>query len=235
MDVRQEVLDRLTYGLYVVTSRLDGKMNGQISDALMQVTAVPPKVAVSLCKKELTHDYVDRSGVLAVSVLAQSTPMPFIGLFGFRSGRDVDKLAHVSHRIGTSGCPLVLENATAVFEGRVIERVDLDTHTIFIADVTQAEVIRREPPLTYAYYTRHMRGKVPANAPTYHGETEAVAYDGDVADAKTYVCDVCGYVYDPSKGDPDHGVPAGTSFDELPDDWVCPVCGVGKDRFSPAA
>ena len=175
VDTRQDVLDTLNYGLYVVTSHLDGRLNGQITDALMQVTAVPPKVAVSISKNELTHEYIDASGVLAVSVLAESTPMAFIGLFGFRSGRDVDKLSQASHRVGANGCPLVLENTVAVFEGSVIDRVDLGTHTLFIADVTAAEMLTTAKPLTYAHYTQNMKGKVPKNSPTYHAGGAAAA------------------------------------------------------------
>ena len=169
VDIRQDVLDNLSCGLYIVTSHLDGKLNGQISDALMQATAEAPCVAVSICKDELTHEYIEKSGVLAVSVLAQSTLMPFIGLFGFRSGRDIDKLSRVSYRVGTTGCPLVLENTVAVFEGNVIARQDLSTHTLFAAEVTEAEILQRVTPLTYEYYIRHMKGKVPRNSPTYHG------------------------------------------------------------------
>jgi len=232
VDVRQKVLDQLTYGLYIVTSRVDRDLNGQISDALMQVTAFPPRVAVSINKEGLTHEYISKSGVFAVSVLARSTPMRFIGLFGFRSGRDVNKLAQVSHKTGVTGCPLVLENCVAAFEATVVERVDLGSHTVFIADVVRAEVLHPGPTLTYEYYTRHLKGKVPRNSPTYRGDAAAPQRRDGTGHGKKYVCEVCGYVYDPEVGDPVGRVPPGTPFEDLPEDWVCPICGAAKDLFS---
>jgi ferric-chelate reductase [NAD(P)H] len=169
MDIRQRVLDQCSYGLYVVTSRLEGKLNGQISDALMQVTAFPPRVAVSINKEELTHEYISGSGVFAASILGRSAGMPFIGLFGFRSGRDVDKLSQVEHRIGESGCPLVTQQAVAVFEARVLEAIDVGTHTLFVGDVLAGEMIEEGEILTYSYYTHVMKGRVPKNSPSYGG------------------------------------------------------------------
>jgi len=134
-----QCLFNLTYGLYVVTSCADGKANGQIANTVIQVTAEPARIAVALSKENLTHEYVSRSGAFGVSVLAKETPMSFIGLFGFKSGRDVDKLAQVEHKDGSSGCPLVTENALAVIEARVVDRLDVGTHTIFVGDVVGAQ------------------------------------------------------------------------------------------------
>ena len=231
MDIRQTVLDDCSYGLYIVCSQLNGKLNGQITDALMQVTAFPPRVAVSINKDELTHEFIRDSGVFAVTILSRSADLPFVGLFGFRSGRDVDKLSQVEHKIGETGCPLVIENAVAVFEAQVIETVDLGTHTMFAADVLSGEIIADAPPLTYRYYKRNLKGKVSRNSPSYSDEATPGA--GPISDEGAYVCDVCGYVYAPAIGDPVAGVPPGVSFDDLPDDWVCPICGVGKDQFTP--
>jgi flavin reductase (DIM6/NTAB) family NADH-FMN oxidoreductase RutF/rubredoxin len=225
----------LTYGLYVVTSCADGKANGQIANTVFQVTADPARVAVSLNKENLTHKYVSRGGVFGVSVLAEETPMTFIGLFGFKSGRGVDKLAWVEHKEGASGCPLVTENALAVMEARVVSSLDVGTHTIFVGDVVAGEVLRDGEPLTYAYYRDTKKGKAPKTAPTYHGPPPAAAKERSDVKMDKYVCQVCGYVYDPAKGDPDNGVEPGTVFEELPDDWVCPVCGATKDQFEPEA
>lgn len=229
MDVRQKVLDSLSYGLYVVTSHCDGKLNGQISDALMQVTAFPPRVAVSINKDELTHEYISKSGVFAASVLSRSASMPFIGLFGFKSGRDVDKLSQVEHKIGRTRCPLVTENAVAAFEAKVLETLDLDTHTLFIGDVLAGEILEDTEVLTYRYYTRNMKGKVSKNSPSYHEDPAPPPVTGG---SGKYICNVCGYVYDPDVGDGGHGVAPGTAFKDLPEDWVCPVCGAGKGDFS---
>ena len=115
-DYNPACLFNLTYGLYVVTSCADGKANGQIANTVIQVTADPARVAVALNKENLTHELVSRGGSFGVSVLDKETPMTFIGLFGFKSGRDVDKLARVEHEEGAGGCPLVTENALAIIE-----------------------------------------------------------------------------------------------------------------------
>jgi flavin reductase (DIM6/NTAB) family NADH-FMN oxidoreductase RutF/rubredoxin len=223
----------LTYGLYVVTSRADGKANGQIANTVVQVTADPARIAVALNKENLTHEYVSRSGVFGVSVLDKETPTPFIGLFGFKSGRDVDKLAEVEHMEGSSGCPVVTENALAVIEARVVGTLNVGTHTIFVGDVVAGDVLRDGEPLTYAYYRDAKKGKAPKTAPTYHAPPPTAAKARSDVKMQKYVCQVCGYVYDPAVGDPDSGVAPGTAFEDLPDDWVCPVCGAAKDQFEP--
>ncbi|MEE8640066.1 MAG: flavin reductase [bacterium] len=228
-----QCLINLTYGLYVVTSCADGKANGQIANTVFQVTADPARIAVALNKENLTHEYVSRSGVFGVSVLDKETPMSFIGLFGFKSGRDVDKLADVEHKEGSSGCPVVTENALAVIEASVVGTLDVGTHTIFVGDVVAGEVLRDGEPLTYAYYRDAKKGKAPKAAPTYHAPTPAAAKARSDVKMQKYVCQVCGYVYDPAVGDPDSGVAPGTAFEDLPDDWVCPVCGAAKDQFEP--
>ena len=226
-------LFELSYGVYVVTSRLGDKLNGCIANTVMQVSDAPPSVAVCISKKNLTHEYVEKSGVFGVSVLKQSTPLKFIGLFGFRSGRDADKLAQVSFRTGATGSPLVTDNALALLEARVVGTADARTHTLFIAEVVGTELIDEEEPLTYAYYREHLRGKTPENAPTYASRAGARKSSRREGEMKKYVCDVCGYVYDPEKGIPEDGIEPGTAFENLPDDWVCPVCGAAKDQFSP--
>jgi flavin reductase (DIM6/NTAB) family NADH-FMN oxidoreductase RutF/rubredoxin len=228
-------LFNLTYGLYVVTSCADGKGNGQIANTVIQVTAEPARIAVALNKENLTHELISRGGAFGVSVLDKETPMTFIGLFGFKSGRDVDKLAEVEHREGETGCPLVTENALAVIEARVVDRLDVGTHTIFVGDVVAGEVLRDGEPLTYACYRDTKKGKAPKTAPTYHGPPPAAAKQRSDAQMQKYVCQVCGYVYDPAAGDPDNGVEPGTAFEDVPADWVCPVCGAAKDQFEPEA
>ena len=230
-----QCLYNLTYGLYVVTACADGKANGQIANAVFQVTADPARVAVSLNKENLTHEYVSRGGVFGVSVLAEETPMTFIGLFGFKSGRGVDKLTRVEHKEGSSGCSLVTENALAVMEARVVSSLDVGTHTIFVGDVVAGEVLREGKPLTYACYHETKKGRAPKTAPTYRAALAAGEEERSEAGMKKYVCQVCGYVYDPAAGDPDGVVEPGTTFEDLPDDWVCPVCGAAKDQFEPQA
>lgn len=232
-----------SYGIYVVTSCHDGKANGQIANTVFQVTAEPPRVAVAINKGNYTHGLIEGSGVFAVSVLAESTPMPFIGRFGFNTGHEMDKLSGIESEEGVTGCPCVIENAVSVFETKVFAHIDAGTHTVFVADVLSGKVLGDGRPMTYAKY-HEMKGKAPKSAPTYRPpELEDAAgkvptdddeeTKGEKKDMQRYVCGVCGYVYDPAEGDPDNGVAAGTPFDDLPEDWLCPVCGADKDEFAP--
>jgi flavin reductase (DIM6/NTAB) family NADH-FMN oxidoreductase RutF len=158
----------LSYGLYIVTS-LDGeRLNGQIVNTVIQVTSDPARVAVIINKQNLTHEFISKSGFFGVSVLEESAPMTFLGPFGFRSGRDLDKLSQVQYKIDATGCPPVLEHALSVLEARVIDRIDLGTHTIFIGDTVYAEVLKEGRPLTYRYYQEFLKGKAPATAPTFN-------------------------------------------------------------------
>jgi flavin reductase (DIM6/NTAB) family NADH-FMN oxidoreductase RutF len=115
----------------------------------------------------LTHEFISKSKVFGASVLDTSTPMTFIGLFGFKTGRNVDKLAHAQFIFGTTGVPLVTDHVLSVLEAKVIHEVDVGTHTLFVADVVSAEVLQSGEPLTYAYYHTHLKGKSPKTAPTY--------------------------------------------------------------------
>jgi len=233
-----DALDRralyvLSYGMYLVSSYLEGKLNGQIANTVFQVCSDPPRVAVSINKNNLTHEYITKSGVFAVSVLDQDTPMTFIGLFGFKSGRDTDKLSQANYKKNVTGAPLVTDNALALLEARVIGTTDAGTHTIFVADVVGAEVLREGTPLTYAFYHENKKGKAPKSAPTYMEPPKSGEEKETVKTMKSYVCGVCGYVYDPAAGDPDNGIKPGTAFEDLPESWVCPVCGASKGEFSP--
>ncbi len=230
MQLDERALWSVSYGLYVVTGRAGGRANGQIANAVCQVTAVPPRVAVAVNHDNFTHDLIRDGGHFAFSVLADTAPMELIGLFGFRSGRDVDKLAGVAVREGAH-CPLVVEHALSVVEARVIASVDAGTHTVFVGEVVGAEVVAQGTALTYLEY--HARkGRAPATAPTYRGaEEEKAAAPRPAGEAASYTCGVCGHTYVPADGDPEHGVPAGTRFEDLPEGWVCPVCGAGRDAF----
>lgn len=156
-----------SYGLYIVTSRDGEKLNGQIINTAIQVTSDPPRVGIIINKKNLTHEYIEKSNLFGLSVLDQSTPLPFIGLFGFRSGRDIDKLPKVQYKIGDSGCPLVTEHSLSLLEARVTNTIDLGTHTIFIGDTISSEVMQDGKPMTYQFYHENLKGKSSPNAPTY--------------------------------------------------------------------
>lgn len=225
MDSR--VLHKISYGLYIISTKYGDKYNGQIANTVFQITSEPPTVAISINKLNHTHEILKKSRLLTVSILSQDAPMTLIGTFGFKSGRDVDKFALTEFNLGQNGVPIVQESCLGYLEGEVIQEVDVNTHTIFLARVTEGAITSDAEPMTYAYYHQVKRGKAPQTAPTYIKE-EKKAMPEKLA---KYTCQVCGYVYDPEVGDPDGGIQPGTPFEEIPDDWVCPICGVGKLQF----
>lgn len=223
MDVK--ALYKLSYGLYIVSSGKEDKFNGQIANTVFQITSEPPTLAVSINKQNLTHKFIHNSRVFTVSILSKDTPMNFIGNFGFKSGRDINKFAQVNYKPGKTGAPVVLDHTLAYLEAKVINEMDVGTHTIFTGELVDAAALKSGEPMTYAYYHEVKRGTAPKTAPTYIKEEKKVS--------KTvqYRCTVCNYIYNPEEGDPDGGIAPGTPFEEIPDDWVCPVCGASKDQF----
>ncbi len=203
-----------------------GKLNGQIANTAFQVCSEPPIIAVAINRKNLTHEFITESKVFAVSILSQDTPLSYVGNFGFKSGREVDKLKDINYRLGETGAPIVLDHTLAYLEARVIDQIDVVTHTIFVGEVVGADDVKAGEPMTYAYYHKVKRGTTPKTAPSYVEERKEAA-----PKMAKYKCTVCGYVYDPELGDPDGGIKPGTPFEEIPDDWVCPVCGASKDQF----
>ncbi len=226
MDLK--ALYKISYGVYLVSSKMGDKLNGQIATTVFQSTAEPPTVSVCLNKKNLTNDFIRSSRVFTVSILAKDTPLNFIGTFGFKSGREVDKFKGVKYKTGITGAPIVLENAVSYLEVELIDQIDVETHTVFLGKVVDAQVLSDAEPMTYAYYHEVKRGTSPATAPTY---VKPVAAPVAKVAGKKYRCTVCEYIYDPEKGDPDAGIKPGTRFEDLPGDWVCPVCGADKSAF----
>ncbi len=230
-----ESLYNLSYAMCIVSSKKGDKLNGCTVNTVFQLTPEPPMIAISVNNKSLTREFILDSGVFAISVLAEGTDIKFIGRFGFRSGRDLDKFEGVACRMGDTGAPIVLENTVSFIEAEVIQSVEVETHTLFIGKIVACENIDNDKvTMTYTYYRDVKGGRTPKSAATYVAKKDKRTQEGAI-DMKKYKCNMCGYVYDPAVGDPDNGVKAGTSFEALPGDWVCPECGVGKDEFSPVA
>jgi flavin reductase (DIM6/NTAB) family NADH-FMN oxidoreductase RutF/rubredoxin len=229
-----ESLFKLNYGMCIVSSKNDGRFNGCIVNTVFQLTPEPPMVAASINRNCLTHEYIASSKVFAVSILSQETPMSFIGRFGFRSGRDIEKFDHVNYKTGQTGAPIILDNTVGFLEAEVTESIDVKTHTLFIAKIVACETLNADKePMTYAYYRDIKHGKTPKTAATYIKVKPKTETREGVKNMKKYKCLMCGYIYDPAIGDADNGVEAGTAFEDLPDDWVCPDCGAAKDEFEP--
>ncbi len=231
-----KALWKISYGIYIVSSRKDNKFNGQIANTVFQITSEPPTIAVSICKTNLTHEYITASKIFTASILSQEAPMQFIGNFGFKCGRNIDKFKDIKYKAGVTGAPIVLDYSIGYLEAEVISAMDVGTHTIFVGQVVDAEIMNEKEPMTYDYYHKIKGGKAPKSAPTYIKETPSVK-----TTTEKYKCSVCSYIYDPAKGDPqghpvgdpNSGIKPGTPFSALPDDWVCPTCGADKSAFDP--
>jgi len=233
--MNQKTLHKISYGLYIICSKKDNNINGQIANALFQVTSEQPTIAISINKQNLTHEFINYSKIFTISILSENTPMPFIGTFGFKSGRNSNKFENVHYKLTKSQVPIVLEHSLAYIEAKVINQVDVGTHTIFIGKINDADILTDGEVMTYEYYHEVKGGVSPKSAPTYSSEDDK-KIKTKKKEEKTmtkHVCTVCGYVYDPEKGDPESGIPPGVTFEDLPDDWTCPVCGAGKEAFEP--
>ncbi len=227
--MNRAALHKISYGVYVVTSGQDGKFNGQIANSIIQATSKPATVAVCINKENYTHALITASRKLAISIVSQDAPMTFIGLYGFKSGREVDKLKDAKTKTGATGVPIVLDYSLGYIEAEVEGELDCGTHTLFLGKIVDADVTGEGEPMTYAYYQNVKGGKSPKTAPTY--DADAAAAKPKTQAASRYVCSVCGYVYDPQAGDPDNGVSLGTRFEDVPDSWTCPICGADKSKF----
>jgi flavin reductase (DIM6/NTAB) family NADH-FMN oxidoreductase RutF len=164
-------LHKLGYGMYIIGAYKGDRLNGQVANTVFQVTSEPPTVAVSINKSNLTHEFIKETGVFSVAVLCQATPLAYIGGFGFKSGRDTDKLENKNYKIGETKAPIFLDHATAYLEAKVFKDVDVGTHTIFIGEIVAAEVLTEDTCMTYEFYHQVKRGTTPKTAPSYIGKS----------------------------------------------------------------
>ncbi len=209
--------------MFIVSSGDKSKGNGFIANTVFQVTAEPPRFAVCCNKSNLTAEFIKRSEAFSFSVLSQSASPEIFGKFGYRSGKDFDKMAGTRVKYESTGVPIVLDESIAYFECRLVQTVDVGTHLIFIGELLNSQIIATSgEPLTYSYYREVKKGIAPKNAPTYIDKSKLEA-ELKTQSSRKYKCPACGYVYDESE---EH-----VKFRDLPDDWVCPVCGTEKSEF----
>jgi flavin reductase (DIM6/NTAB) family NADH-FMN oxidoreductase RutF/rubredoxin len=213
MDTK--ALYKISYGLYVVGTKIDGKFAGCIVDAFIQSTSSPVSTVI-LCSIQAnqTNAAIKQTGEFTVSVLGKDADPFVIGNFGLQSGRNADKWANVSHKI-TDGLP-VLEKAVAYLRCRVTDSKELSTHTAFFCEVTDAQLGEGEP-LIYGDYQANMKAKT---LEAFKAYKDSGIVPSKPTKKSKWVCKICGYVYN---GD----IP----FEELPADWTCPVCGHPKSDF----
>ncbi|WP_163707413.1 flavin reductase [Mangrovibacterium lignilyticum] len=235
---------KLSYGLYIVASEHDGKKAGYIANTVFQVTSKPPLLAISCHKDNLSTAVIRQAGKFSVSVLKKEVNTKIIGEFGFMSGDEIDKFDQKKITTAATGVPIVLDEAVAWFDCAVREQIDLGSHWLIIGEVLDSDLLSEEDALTYAWYREKYKMFSPKNSPTYlekekldEEKQEDAPVEEEKAAAETaegpepHVCLICGYVYDPEKGDPSMGIEPGTPFEDLPEDYKCPICNASKDYF----
>jgi len=212
--IDKKSLFSIGYGLYVLIAREGERDNGCIVNVAQQVADQPLRIMVCVNKQNLTHDMVLRTARFNLCPLSEEATMKPFQHFGFQSGRDVNKFADCQQELRTENGLLYLPKfVNAVISGRVMHTVDLGSHTMFIAEVTEARTLSPSPSITYAYYQQHIK---PAPKSEVGGQSSSDLQPPTSNLPKKWVCEVCGYVYE---------------GDEVPDDFICPWCKHGKSDF----
>lgn len=176
-------LFKLTSGLFLLIAKTD-KDNGCIINTVLQVTASPVRIVAVVNKKNYTHDMLRQTGIFNVSVLSENAPMDIYKRFGYASGRDTDKFDGFSSiSRSENGILYLTEYSNAFLSAKITEEKDLGTHTLFTADVTDAQIITEDTSVTYDYYQKNIKT---ASAPVTNGK-------------KGFICTVCGYIYEGSE------------------------------------
>lgn len=160
-------MHNISYGMFIVSSFKDKALNGQIANTVFQITSSPVTIAVSINKKNLTHEYIEASKRFSVSILEEAAPLPFIGKFGFKSGRQEDKFKDTGFKVLESGCPIVIDHSIGYIEAEVSLCFDCGTHTLFIGCMKDSAILKDGKPMTYDYYHNVKKGTTPPKAPTF--------------------------------------------------------------------
>ena len=200
--VDNKVFSKLSYGVEILTTRVDGKDYGCVINTAGQVASGDPKkITISVIKKNNTCDMVAKAGRFNLSILTEDAPYSLFQHFGFQSGRDVDKFADLPHEVRMqNGIRYIPTYTNAVLSCEVIDVRDLETQVLYIANVVEAKVLSKAPSCTYGYYHAHIK---PKKNPAPEQK-------------EAWICQVCGYVYEGA---------------QLPDDFTCPLCKHGKEDF----
>lgn len=201
-----KAMHALSYGLFILTARQGEKDNGCIINTAMQVTTDPNRLIITVNKANFTYDMVKATGRFTLSILSEKANFDLFRRFGFQSGRDADKFAGFScAQRGENGILYVTQGVNAWLSCKVVSTLDLGTHTLFLADVEDGDMISSDPSVTYAYYHAHIKPAPQAVPAADNGK-------------KKWVCKVCGYIYE---------------GDELPAGYICPICKHPASDFEP--
>lgn len=219
--VKPLVLGNLSYGMYAIGVKDGEKPNACIVNTVMQISKATPSeqplVTVAMNKANYSCQCIEKEGIFTISVLSEATPATVIGALGFVSGRSTNKLENIRHKVLIEGVPVVKENTCCWFLCRVKDKMETKDQVVFVAEITAGSDVAVGTPMTYHYYVEHMSGVSPKTSPTYLPP----AHTFDKSSGESFVCSVCGYVYQ----DPNFG------FEELPPDWTCPICKMPKKAF----
>ncbi len=193
----KKAIYKLSYGLFVLTAKEGEKDNGCIINTAIQAASTPNQLSICVNKANYTHDMIQRTGEFTVSVLAQDAKYELFQHFGFQSGREVDKFEKYTRCLrGKNGICYITEGTNAYISVKVNKTEDLGSHTMFIGEITDMEVLSEVPSVTYEYYLNHIKPKPQAVGTTESGQT-------------IWRCTICGYEY---------------VGEELPEDFICPLC-----------
>ena len=204
--MNRKAFSRINYGLFIVGAELDGKPQGCIVNSLHQVTSsMPFKFSLTVNKSNETFKAIEAKGSFAATVLAKDTPKDLINLFGYKSGRVVNKFDGFDVERDGAGNPYVKDHALARFSCKVVEKLDLGTYMLYIAETTEAEVLGEGPALTVDDF-KNDGGSTPPTA------TVVRPLEGN----EGWRCTICGYV---------------AEKETLPDGYQCPICRANKDKF----
>lgn len=246
--MKYKAFHKLSYGLYIIATELNGKKFGYVGNTVFQVTSEPAQVVISSHKNNFTTSKILESKKFSISVLKKEVNTSLIGEFGFMSGADIDKFRNHDTITSVTGAPIITDSSVAWFDCKVLNSFDVGSHIMILGEVLDSDVLSGEEPLTYEYYREKYKMLAPKNAPTYvekekleneknpeqelKPEPKAEAkHEGNTGDLSTFTCNICGFQYDPEEGDPALGIPPGTPFEDLPEDYRCPICNAAKDYF----
>lgn len=202
--IEKEAMYKLTYGLFMLTTTDGQKQNGCIVNTVMMMTDNPKRIVVFVNKSNYSEELLRKTKICNVSILTEKTPFDVFKQFGFQSGRDVDKFEGGMYATSENGLYYLPDYANAVLSAKVVDCYDYDTHTLFVAEVTEAKTLNSDKSVTYEYYQNNIKPK--PQAP----KTEEPSAKGK------WVCKVCGYVHE---------------GDELPADFICPWCKHPAEDF----
>ena len=215
----KKIFRDISYGMYIVTTKDKNNKNvGCVIITLTQITSESPIISISLNKDNYTNSAIKDNKIFSISILSIDTNKELIGTFGYYSSKDIDKFKDINYEI-INNIPIINYNITCYLIVELINIIDCNTHDIFIAKVLDTKKISNIKPMTYMYYHENLKGSSPKNAPTFIEEEQK-----EVSTSNKYQCSLCGYIYDDSKEK--------VKFEDLPDDWKCPLCGAPKSLFN---